>query len=293
MNTILEAVDVAPQVRRIRVDAPRVAGHHRAGQFVILRVTPDGERIPLTIADSHRDDGSITLYVQAVGRTTRLLNRLEAGDHINDIAGPLGKPTEIRDYGAAIVIGGGLGIAIAYPVALALVRAGNTVDAILGARDATHLFLEDELREAGIATHPCTDDGSLGRHGFVTDELAAMLDTGHRPDIVFAAGPIVMMRAVAEVTRPFEISTVASLNPIMVDGTGMCGGCRVVVDGRTRFACVHGPEFDAHAVDFEILEQRNRAYRSFEQEQDLRLDRLDECEIARILSPAHQGGHAP
>ncbi len=288
MYTILEAHDVAPDVRRIRVDAPRVATHHRAGQFVILRVTPDGERIPLTIADSNPDDGSITLYVQAVGRTTKLLNRLETGDVINDIAGPLGRATDIEDYGRAVVVGGGLGIAIAYPVAIALLRAGNGVDAILGARSRTHLFLEDELRSAGADVKPCTDDGSYGRHGFVTDELAAMLDAGAEPGVVFAAGPVVMMRAVADVTRPRGIHTIASLNPIMVDGTGMCGGCRVSVGGRTRFACVDGPEFDAHQVDFGLLQRRNDAYRDFESTRDQQLDALDDCEIAGILAPVHR-----
>jgi ferredoxin--NADP+ reductase len=289
MNLILEAADVAPGVRRIRVRAPRVAAHHRAGQFVILRVTSDGERIPLTIADSDVAEGSITLYVQAVGRTTRLLNRLEAGDAIHDIAGPLGKPTEIESYGRAVVVGGGLGIAIAYPVALALRRAGNEVDAILGARDETHLFLEAELQDAGIRTRPCTDDGSYGRHGFVTDELQAMLDAGEQVDVVFAAGPVVMMKFVAAVTRPHDVKTLASLNPIMVDGTGMCGGCRVVVGGRTRFACVDGPEFDAHGVDFEILELRNQAYREFEQDRDHALDVMEPCEIDDLLASSKTG----
>ncbi len=290
MNTIFDAHDVSPGVRYIRVHAPRIATHHRAGQFVILRVTDDGERIPLTIADTDPDEGSITLYVQAVGRTTRLLNRLEAGDHIADIAGPLGKPTEIRDFGRAVVIGGGLGIAIAYPVALALARAGNDVQAILGARDAEHLFLEAELQAAGVTTRPCTDDGSYGRHGFVTDELAAMIDSGELPDVVFAAGPVVMMKFVAEVTRAHGILTLASLNPIMVDGTGMCGGCRVVVGGRTMFACVDGPEFDAHAVDFDILGRRNQAYRPFEQTRSEALDTLDDCELDSLIASAHPSG---
>ena len=285
MNTIIDAVDIAPGVRRIRVLAPRVASHHHAGQFVIVRVTPDGERIPLTIAASDRDEGSITLYVQAVGRTTKLLNRLETGDRISDIAGPLGRPSDVAASGHAVVVGGGLGIAIAYPIAIALVDAGNEVDAVLGARSRDHLFLEQEMRSAGIATHPCTDDGSYGRHGFVTDELAAIIEHGARLDIVFTAGPVVMMRAVAEVTRPHGIRTVASLNPIMVDGTGMCGGCRVVVGSRTRFACVDGPEFDAHQVDFGILARRNQAYRGFEQDRDRGLDRLQPVDVATLLSP--------
>jgi ferredoxin--NADP+ reductase len=289
MNTIIEAHDIAPDVRRIRVQAPRVASHHQAGQFVILRVTPDGERIPLTIADSDPHDGSITLYVQAVGRTTRLLNRLEAGDAINDIAGPLGHPTDLENHGDAVVIGGGLGIAIAYPVTLGLLRAGNRVDAIFGARSRSHLFLEKELQAAGATVRPCTDDGSYGRHGFVTDELTAMLDEGAEPGIVFAAGPVIMMRAVAEVTRPHGIHTIASLNPIMVDGTGMCGGCRVSVGGRTRFACVDGPDFDAHQVDFGLLQRRNEAYREFEIGRDRQLTELDDCQIDALLAPTRIG----
>ena len=289
MSRIIAADDAAPGVRRIEVEAPRVAAHHRAGQFVILRVTPEGERIPLTIAAADPAKETITLYVQAVGRTTRLLNRLQAGDSISDIAGPLGMPTELEEYGRATVIGGGLGIAIAFPVALGLREEGNTVDAILGARTVDHLFLETELEQAGIGVRVCTDDGSAGRHGFVTDELAAMLDDGDPPDYVFAAGPVVMMRAVAELTRPHRIHTVASLNPIMVDGTGMCGGCRVVVGERTRFACVDGPEFNAHQVDFGVLERRNQAYREFEVEQDHQLDTLTDVAVDQLLGACHPG----
>ena len=293
MNRIVATADVAPEVRRFDLDAPRIAAHHQPGQFVILRVTPDGERIPLTIATSDVSRGTITLYVQGVGRTTRMLNRLGTGDHVSDVAGPLGKPTDIDHFGDAVVVGGGLGIAIAFPVATALAEAGNDVEAILGARTERHLFLETELVAAGIGVRVCTDDGSAGRHGFVTDELAAMLGSGHHPDYVFAAGPVVMMRAVAEATRAHGIETVASLNPIMVDGTGMCGGCRVAVGGATRFACVDGPDFDAHQVDFELLERRNRAYRSFEAEQDRRLGDLDPAGVDTLLGACRDERGSP
>ncbi len=286
MFEILEAADLAPEIRRIRISAPRVARARRAGQFVIVRVLPDGERIPLTIADADPEAGTITLFVQAVGRTTSLLNRLETGDHLNDVAGPLGRPSEIERYGHAVVVGGGLGTAIAYPTAVALIAAQNRVTAIVGGRTAELVILEEELAAAGAEVRPCTDDGSYGRHGFVTDELTELVETEH-VDIVFAAGPVPMMQAVANVTRPHRIRTVVSLNPIMVDGTGMCGGCRVEVGGVTRFACVDGPEFDAHLVDFDLLARRNRAYAAFEQSARLDLSSLEPCDLVDLLEPAH------
>jgi len=261
---ILSSDPVAPDVRRFRIEAPGVARHHRAGQFVIVRVTADGERIPLTVAAAQPDTGTITLFVQGIGRTTRMLNTLEAGDTLADVVGPLGRPSEIRYYGTAVVVGGGVGTAIAYPVAAALAEAGNDVIAIVGGRSAEYVLLEPELAATGAQVIPCTDDGSYGRRGFVTTVLAEILDHS-RIDVVFAAGPIPMMAAVAETTRGHAVPTIASLNPIMVDGTGMCGGCRVSVGGETRFACVDGPEFDAHQVDFELLARRNQAYHDFEQ----------------------------
>ncbi len=263
MNRILEARFLAPGVKYFRVEAPEIARRRRPGQFVILRVAPEGERIPLTIADGDPDDGWIALVVQGVGRTTMTLNTLETGDHIRDLAGPLGMPSAIRHYGTAVVVGGGVGTAIAYPTAVALAAAGNETIAIIGGRSREYVILEEELRAAGVAVRPTTDDGSHGRHGFVTDELADLV-AERTVDHVLAIGPVPMMRAVAEVTRPRGIPTVVSLNPIMVDGTGMCGGCRVVVGGETRFACVDGPEFDAHLVDFALLERRNASYRRFE-----------------------------
>jgi ferredoxin--NADP+ reductase len=264
MFRVLEARFLSPDVKLFRIAAPKVAAKRQAGQFVIVRVTPEGERIPLTIADGSAADGWITLIVQGVGKTTRTMNRLETGDSIVDLAGPLGTPSHIENFGTAVSIGGGVGAAIAYPVAVALKRAGNTVISILGARTRDLMILEDEMRAACDEVYPATDDGSYGFHGFVTDKLRALLDEGRRIDFVLAIGPVPMMKAVAETTRPRGIKTVVSLNPIMVDGTGMCGGCRVSVGGETRFACVDGPEFDAHLVDFDLLARRNRAYLGFE-----------------------------
>ena len=264
---IIASTLLAPEVRRVRIEAPLVARHHRAGQFVIVRVEPGGERIPLTVARADAAAGWIDLIVQAVGHTTGVLVRLEAGEVIPDVVGPLGCPTEIDLYGTVVVVGGGVGTAVTYPAARALREAGNRVIAIVGAKSAAAILLEDELRAAGCEVIVTTEDGTAGRAGLVTDALrAVMRDRGL--DRVLAAGPIPMMRAVAEVTRPDAIPTIVSLNPIMVDGTGMCGGCRVRIGGEIRFACVDGPEFDGHAVDYGTLARRNRAYVEFERRRD-------------------------
>lgn len=273
MSTIVEARILAPDVKLFRVEAPKIARKHRAGQFVIVRVSPDGERIPLTIAAADPEAGLITLVVQAVGKTTTKLNALETGDEILDLAGPLGTPSEVARFGTVVVVGGGVGIAVSYPTAVALSQAGNTVIAVIGAKSRDHLLFQAELATVCDEVQVCTDDGSFGRHGFVTDALADLLGT-RRVDRVLAAGPILMMAAVADATRSHGIPTVASLNPIMVDGTGMCGGCRVAVGGVNRFACLDGPDFDAHQVDFGLLEQRNRAYAGWEAE---RMAELRSC----------------
>lgn len=254
---------IAPDVKRFEVLAPRVATYWRPGQFVILRVTSDGERIPLTVAEADPMSGTVVLVVQGVGRTTRQMNALEAGDHLADVAGPFGTPSEVEDFGTVVVVGGGVGTAIAFPVARALAEAGNRVVAVVGGRSADLAILTQELADHVDEVVVTTDDGSAGRRGFVTDALAEVIDR-ERVDRVVAIGPIPMMKAVAELTRAEAIPTVVSLNPIMVDGTGMCGGCRVLVDGAARFACVDGPEFDAHRVDFDTLAVRNTAYRDFE-----------------------------
>lgn len=265
MFKILDAHFIAPDIKRFRVEAPRIARKREPGQFVIVRVHERGERIPLTIADSDRGRGDITIVVQGIGKTTRLLNTLEAGDAILDVVGPLGRPSEIALYGTVVVIGGGVGTAIAYPTAVALHAAGNRVVGILGARRRDLVILEEELRATTHALHVVTDDGSYGRKGLVTDVLQDVL-ADEPVHLVLAIGPVPMMRAVAEATRPARIKTVVSLNSIMVDGTGMCGGCRVLAGGRSQFACVDGPEFDAHTVDFGVLAHRNAMYREAEKE---------------------------
>jgi ferredoxin--NADP+ reductase len=266
MNNVYRIKDarfIAPDVKRFEVEAPRVARYWRPGQFVIVRATEDGERIPLTVVEADPMAGSIVLIVQGVGKTTRTLNTLDSGDAIPDVAGPLGSPSEIETFGTVVVIGGGVGTAIAYPTARALAEAGNLVVGIVGARTADLLILVDEFDAVADTVIVTTDDGTAGRGGFVTDALADVIGR-RRVDRVVAIGPLPMMSAIAAITRPQAIPTVVSLNPIMVDGTGMCGGCRVTVDGATRFACVDGPEFDAHAVDFGLLAARNSAYCEFE-----------------------------
>ncbi len=265
MFTIVEAKWLAPKVRFIRVSAPRIANSHKAGHFVIVRVHEGGERIPLTVADTDPAAGFIILIVQAVGATTEALCALETGETIKDIAGPLGKATEIEEYGHCVLVGGGVGTAVIYPQAKALAKSGNRVSAIIGGRSREYVILESELAAVCNSVHPCTDDGSYGFHGLVTVKLEEILKT-EGADCVLTAGPVPMMRAVAEVTRRSGVKTIASLNPLMVDGTGMCGGCRVKVDGAYLFACVDGPEFDAHAVDFQELSSRLGTYKTFERQ---------------------------
>ena len=263
MFDVLTAQVLAPAVKRFRVHAPRVASHWRAGQFVIVRVSGDGERVPLTIVEGDADEGWIGLVVQAVGGTTTQINALDVDDTFHDVVGPLGTPSEIERVGTVVVVGGGVGTAIAYPVAVANHAAGNRVIAIVGGRSSESVILQRELGEVCDEVLMCTDDGSLGVRGVVTDVLARVFASTHVHKVV-AIGPIPMMRAVAELTRPLAVETVVSLNPIMVDGTGMCGGCRVLLGSSTKFACVDGPEFDAHTVDFDVLARRNRSYLAFE-----------------------------
>jgi ferredoxin/flavodoxin---NADP+ reductase len=263
MHRILAATTLAPEVRKLVVEAPHVTRHCGPGQFVIVRATADGERIPLTIADSDRAAGTVTLIVQAVGASTRRLCAFAEGECLADVAGPLGRTTEIHNFGHAVVVGGGVGTAVVLPQARALREHGNRVSAVIGGRSRPYVILEQELGALCDAVYPCTDDGSYGFHGFVTARLLQLIQS-EPVGFVLTAGPVPMMRAVAEVTRASGIPTVASLNPIMVDGTGMCGGCRVQVGGETKFACVDGPEFDAHQVDFRDLMDRLTAYRTYE-----------------------------
>lgn len=259
-NQITEAKFITPEIKRFKVTAPQIARKRKPGQFVIIRISDTGERIPLTIVDSDQESGTITLIVQGIGKSTRELNQLESGDIIQDMVGPLGNPSEIDYFGHVVVIGGGVGTAVSYPQAKALKENGNHVTAIIGARTESLVILEEDLRQIADRVLICTDDGSYHTKGFVTDVLQSLIDEGNPIDYVLAVGPLPMMRAVANLTKPHNIQTVVSLNSIMVDGTGMCGGCRVNIGGETKFACVDGPEFDAHLVDFATLMKRNRAY---------------------------------
>jgi len=262
---IIQKTELAPQVYEFVVAAPLVAHKCQPGQFVMIRTDEQSERIPLTIADFDRLQGTITMIVQAVGNTTKhLCETYGEGDDILDIAGPLGRPSHIENFGTVICVGGGIGVAPVYPIARALKAAGNKVISIIGARSADLLIFKDKMDSVSDELIITTDDGSCGRKGFVTQPLKEILETGQKPGLVLAIGPVIMMRNVSETTRPFQVHTIASLNTIMVDGTGMCGGCRVRVGQDNMFACVDGPEFDAHLVDFANLVQRQQMYKDKE-----------------------------
>ena len=262
---------LTPNVKLFEVEAPAVARKARPGQFIILRIDEKGERIPITVVDSSPKDGTIILIVQEVGKTTKKLGTMKVGDEIADIVGPLGNPSEIKKYGQVVVIGGGVGIAEAYPEAKALKEAGNRVICIIGARNKDLLILEEEMRQVSDELHITTDDGTKGRKGFVTDVLKDLISQ-KKIDLVSAIGPTIMMKAVSEMTRPHGIKTIVNLNPIMLDGTGMCGVCRVTIGGETKFACVDGPSFDGHLVDFDELMARLRIYL---EEEELSTERFE------------------
>ena len=275
---VLENEVLAEKVNRYRIHAPPIAGRRQAGQFVIIRIDEDGERIPLTIADADAERGTLTLVVQEVGKTTARMARLRPGERLLDVVGPLGAPTHIEKVGTVVVVGGGIGIAPAHPIAQAMRRAGNRVVSILGARTRGLLIMEEEMRAASDEVLVCTDDGSYGRRGLVTEVLKELIESKGKPDLAVAIGPVVMMKFVCRVTKEYGIPTVVSLNPIMVDGTGMCGGGRVTVGGQSKFACVDGPEFDGHQVDFEELTKRQAFYRGQERESMERF--AHECRLA-------------
>jgi len=260
MYEILEKKVMSEAVKLMKIKAPLVAKKALAGQFVMLRIDEKGERIPLTIADYDRDKGTITIIFMEVGKTTKQLGKMKEGDKLLNFAGPLGMPSEIEKYGTAVMIGGGVGIAPLYPIVRELKKTGNYVISILGARNEKLLMLEKEIDEFSDELYICTDDGSKGTKGFVSDVLQKLINDGKKIDIVWAIGPVIMMKVVSDLTRKYNIRTVVSLNPIMVDGTGMCGGCRVSVGDETKFACVDGPEFDGHLVDFDNLMLRNRRF---------------------------------
>lgn len=260
MYEILEKKVMSETVKLMKIKAPLVAKKAVAGQFIILRIDEKGERIPLTIADYDRKEGTITVIFMEVGKTTKQLGTLYVGDKLLNFAGPLGQPSEIENFGTVVCIGGGVGIAPLYPIIRELKQAGNYVISILGARNEKLLMLEKEIEEFSDELHICTDDGSKGEKGFVSNVLQKLIDDGKKINIVWAIGPVIMMKVVANLTKKYDLKTIVSLNPIMVDGTGMCGGCRVSVGGETKFACVDGPEFDGHLVDYDNLMLRNRRF---------------------------------
>ena len=261
MFKVLTNEELAPLVHRMVIEAPRVAKARQPGQFVIVRLAEDHERIPLTIADADAEAGTITLIIQAIGGSTAEIVATPVGGAIRDVAGPLGQPTEIENWGKVVCVGGGVGTAVLFPLAKGLADAGNEVTTIIGGRSEPYVILRDELAAFCKDVPVTTEDGSLGIKGFVTHVLKEILDDeARKPAAVYAIGPVPMMRAVVEMTRPYGVKTIVSLNPIMVDGTGMCGGCRVTVGGKVRFACVDGPEFDGHQVDFAELADRQRTY---------------------------------
>jgi ferredoxin--NADP+ reductase len=274
MYKIVEARSVGFKIKQFTIEAPRIARKQQPGQFIILRLHENGERIPLTIKCSDPVAGTVTIVVQSIGKTTSLLNCLETGDYILDIVGPLGHPSEIGMFGTVAILAGSVGTAMALPTANALKAAGNHVVFIEGARNTEMVVFEDEVRAASTETYIMTDDGSYGEKGLVTKKL----------DFVLAVGPVPMMRAVAQVTKPLGIKTMVSLNSIMVDGTGMCGGCRVLLGDKSKFACVDGPEFDASQVNFEVLMQRNTMYRDKECQSLKHFDENKEAEVAMVRS---------
>ena len=252
---------MAPVIFQMVISAPRVAKKALPGQFIILRIDENGERIPLTVKDTDPEEGTITLVIQAAGKTTTQLTEMNPGEAILDFVGPLGNPTELPEGKSNVIcVGGGVGSACMYPQVKELSHRGSYVTVIVGARNKELVIMEDDFKKYASRLIVCTDDGSYGEKGFVSDALKKLLEAGERPDLVIAIGPLMMMKVVSDVTREYNVHTIVSLNPIMIDGTGMCGGCRVTVGGETKFTCVDGPEFDAHKVDFKELAMRQRFY---------------------------------
>ena len=281
MYKIVKRQQLNDTVVRLDVQAPFIAKKAKAGQFIIFRIDEHGERIPLTIADTDAEKGTVSIIFQIVGQSTMLLSQLQEGDAILDFVGPLGAATEFGDAKKVCVIGGGVGNAIAYPSAKALFNMGADVDVIAGFRSKDIVILEDEFKAVCNRLFITTDDGTYGEKGFVTNKLQELIDAGNNYDLIIAIGPIPMMKFVSKVTEPYNIKTLVSLNPIMIDGTGMCGGCRVTVGGEIKFACVDGPDFDGHKVDYDELMQRNSTYREFE---------AHDKEHCRMYKAADMGG---
>jgi len=270
---IIQKEILAPTITKYVIEAPYVARKRKAGNFVIIRVEETGERIPLTLVDSNIKEGTVTLIVQAIGKTTKALALKNVGDYILDLMGPLGNPTPIETGKTIACIGGGVGTAELYPITKALKEAGNTIYTIVGARSKELVILEKEMQQVSDAFYITTDDGSYKRKGFVTDQLKELLDAKLGINLIYAIGPLPMMKAVSNLTRPYNVRTMVSLNAVMVDGTGMCGGCRVSINGKMKFACVDGPEFEGHEVDFDEMLLRNRSYAEMEK---ISVDRFTE-----------------
>lgn len=260
MDRILEKEELSESVWKMVLEAPEIARKRKAGQFIVLMTHDKGERIPLTMVDSDGDRGTVTIIFQVVGKTTRCLSEMNVGDSLFSILGPLGHATEIENFGTTLCVGGGVGIGVVYPISRALKEKGNRVISIIGARTKDLLILEEEMKATSDVLYVATDDGSYGIPGFVTSVLKNVLDSDEKVSRIFAIGPVPMMRALCNVTRPYGVKTIVSLNPIMVDATGMCGACRVNVGGKTKLGCVDGPEFDGHEVDFDLLMKRLRMY---------------------------------
>ena len=284
MFKILGKIHLAPQVFQYLLHAPDIAKKALPGQFIIIRLDETGERIPITISDSDPIQGTLTVFVQAVGKTSIEMSLMHAGDFILDVVGPLGNPTQVDLFGTVVLIGGGFGIAAIHPITRALTQAGNKTIAILGARTQELVILEKELINAATQVHVVTNDGSYGEKGLVTDTLKMLIEKKEPIDRIIAIGPLIMMKSVADLTRPYKIPTLVSMNPIMIDGTGMCGACRVTVGGEMKFACVDGPEFDGHAVDFEGLLNRLKTYIPEEAEAKEKYlnDAGEKCRIAEV-----------
>ncbi len=271
MNKILSMRQLADNVHEYVIDAPDVAKHAKPGQFVILRVDEDGERIPFTICDMDKEKGTITLLIQSIGYSTMKMAQLKEGDYLHDFAGPLGNATALDSFNKVLLVGGGIGAAVIYPQAKHLMSIGKPADSIVGARTKSLIMYEEEFKQNSSAFYLVTDDGSYGKKGFVTDMIRELLDRGEKYDCIFAVGPMMMMRAVCNLTKEYGIHTIVSMNSIMVDGTGMCGGCRLTVDGQTKYACVDGPEFDGHKVDFDEAISRSGFYKEQEKKHVCRL----------------------
>jgi ferredoxin--NADP+ reductase len=283
MPKVVDNIPLSDLIWKMRVEVPRLVAKAKAGQFVIIRVNDRGERVPMSIAGLEHERGLLTIIYQVVGKTSALMTSVPTGGEISDCVGPLGLPSHSEKWGTACVVGGGIGIAPIYPIAQAYKEAGNKLHTIIGARNRSLLFYEEEHRAVADQLHVCTDDGSYGHHGFVSDVLKKLIDGGEKIDMVMAIGPVPMMRVVSNLTRQYNVPTWVSLNPLMVDGTGMCGGCRVKIGDETKFACVDGPDFDGHKVDFDLLTSRLSAYRDQERAAMKRLLEDPNCRLTKAV----------